>query len=106
MIGELTSIVRELEEHESRNIVEVLREDRSYEIGGVIASMVCLAETAQDINKVPVEQKPFYKKLRKKGEKNISNEAIYDSFDHTGFYEKYLLRMQRLRDERTSQAPP
>ena len=106
MISQLTTIVRELEEHEFRNIVEVLGEDRSDEIDGVIASMVCLAETARDINKVPAEHKPFYEKLRKKREKNISTEAMHDSFVHTGFYEKYLLRMQRLRDERTLQAPP
>ena len=36
--------------------------------------MICLAETAQD-NRVPEEHKPFYEKLRKKGEKNIRNEA-------------------------------
>ena len=106
MVSHLTTMVRELEEHEFRNIVEVLGEDRSDEIDGVIASMVCLAETARDINKVPAEHKPFYEKLRKKREKNISTEAMHDSFVHTGFYEKYLLRMQRLRDERTLQAPP
>ena len=106
MISQLTTIVRELEEHEFRNIVEVLGENRSDEIDGVIANMDCLAETARDINKVPAERKTFYEKLRKKREKNISTEAMHDSFVHTGFYEKYLLRMQRLRDERTSQAPP
>ena len=106
MVSQLTTMVRELEEHEFRNIVEVLGEDRSDEIDGVIANMVCLAETARDINKVPEEQKPFYDKLRKKREKNISTEAMHDSFVHTGFYKKYLPRMQRLRDERVSQAPP
>ena len=106
MVSQLTTMVRELEEHEFRNIVEVLGEDRSDEIDGVIANMVCLAETARDINKVPEEQKPFYDKLRKKREKNISTEAMHDSFVHTGFYKKYLSRMQRLRDERVSQAPP
>ena len=106
MVSQLTTIVRELEEHEFRNIVDVLGEDRNDEIDGVIANMICLAETARDIDKVPAEHKPFYEKLRKKREKNISNEAMHDSFVHTGFYEKYLLRMRRLRDERTLQAPP
>ena len=106
MISRLTAIVRKLEEHEFRNIAEVLGEDRNDEIDGVIANMVCLAETGRDISNFPGEQKPFYEKLRKKREKNISNEAMHDSFVHTGFYEKYLPRVQRLRDERASQAPP
>ena len=106
MISQLTAIVRKLEEHEFQNIAEVLREDRSDKIDGVIANMVCLAETGRDISNVPAEHKPFYEKLRKKREKNISNEAMHDSFVHTGFYQKYLHRMQRLRDERASQTPP
>ena len=106
MVSQLTTIVRELEEHDFRNIVEVLGEDRSDEIDGVIASMVCLAETARDINKIPEEHKPFYDKLRKKRKKNIITEAMHDSFVHTGFYKKYLPRMERLRDERFSQALP
>ena len=106
MVSQLTTIVRELDEHDFRNIVEVLGEDRSDEIDSVIASMVCNAETARDIKKIPEEHKPFYDKLRKKREKNISTEAMHDSFVHTGFYKKYLLRMQRLGDERFSQAHP
>ena len=80
--------------------------DGSDEIDGVIANMICLVETARDINKVAVEHTPIYEKLRKKREKNISNEAMHDSFIHTRFYEKYLLRMQRLGVERTLEAPP
>ena len=92
MVSQLTTIVRELEEHDFRNIVEVLGEDRSDEIDSVIASMVFLAETARDVNKVLEEHKPFYDKLRKKREKNISTEAVHDSFVHTGFYKMYLPR--------------
>ena len=55
MVSQLTTIVRELEVHDFRNIVEVIGEDRSDEIDSVIASMVFLAETARDINKVPEE---------------------------------------------------
>ena len=86
--------------------MEALVEDGSDEIDGVIANMICLVETARDINKVAVEHTPIYEKLRKKREKNISNEAMHDSFIHTRFYKKYLLRMQRLGVERTLQAPP
>ena len=103
MISQLTAVVRKLEEHEFWNIAKVLREDRNDEIDSVIANIVCLTETRHNIVNLPAEHKPFYKKLRKK---NISNEAMHDSFIHTGFYEKYLHRMQRLRDERASQAPP
>ena len=106
MVSQLTTIVRELEEHEFRNIVDVLGEDRNDEVDRVIANMICFAETARDIDKVPAEHKPFYEKLRKKREKNISSEAMHESFVHTGFYEKYLLRIQRLRHERTLQALP
>ena len=81
-------------------------EDGSDEIDGVIANMICLVETAWDINKVAVEHTPIYEKLRKKREKNISNEAMHDSFIHKRFYKKYLLRMKRLGVERTLQAPP
>ena len=58
MISQLTAIVRELEEHELQNLVEVLGEDRSDEIDSVIAIMICLAKTIGDINNVP-ENKPF-----------------------------------------------
>ena len=59
MVSQLATIVRELEEHEFRNVVEVLGEDRNDEIDGVIANMICLAETARDIDNVPAEHKPF-----------------------------------------------
>ena len=106
MIQQLTKIVRELEEHEFRNVAEVLGEDRSDEIDGVISNMICLVETARDISNVPSEQLVLYDKLQKKREKQISTEAMHDSFVHTGFYKKHFLRMKRLRDERASQPPP
>ena len=105
-IQQLTTIVRELEEHEFRNVAEVLGEDRSDEIDGVISNMICLVETARDISNVPSEQLVLYDKLQKKREKQISTEAMHDSFVHTGFYKKHFLRMKRLRDERASQPPP
>ena len=106
MIQQLTTVVRELEEHEFRNVAEVLGEDRSDEIDGVISNMICLVETARDISNVPSEQLVLYDKLQKKREKQISTEAMHDSFVHTGFYKKHFLRMKRLRDERASQPPP
>ena len=106
VVSQLTTIVRVLEEHDFQNIAEVPGEDRSGEIHGVNANMVCLAETDRGIDKVPPEHKPCYEKLRRKREKNISNEAMHDSFVHTGFYKRCLLRMQRLRDQRASRAPP
>ena len=42
MVKQLTTVVRELEEHEFRNIADVLGEDRSTEIDNVIANMICL----------------------------------------------------------------
>ena len=74
MVSQLMTIVRELEKHDFWNIAKVLGEDRNDEIDGVIANMICLAETARD-SRVPEEHKPFYEKLRKKGEKKIRNEA-------------------------------
>ena len=106
MIKQLTTVVRELEEHEFRNIADVLGEDRSAEIDNVIANMICLVETARDISDIPSEQLIFYEKLKKKRDKQISNEAMHDSFIDTGFYKKHFLRMKRLRDERASQPPP
>ena len=106
MIQQLTNIVRELEEHEFRNVAEVLGEDRSDEIDGVISNMICLVETARDISNVPSEQLVLYDKLQKKREKQVSTEAMHDSFVHTGFYKKHFLRMNKLRDERASQPPP
>ena len=43
MVSELTTIAMELEEYEFWNIVEVLAEECSDEIYGVIAKMFCLA---------------------------------------------------------------
>ena len=47
IIKQLTTVVRELEEHEFQNVFDVLVEDRSAEIDGVIGSMICLVETAR-----------------------------------------------------------
>ena len=105
MIQQLTTVVRELEEHEFRNVAEVLGEDRSDEIDGVISNMICLVETARDISNVPSEQLVLYEKLQKKREKQISTDAMHDSFVHTGFHKKHFLRMKRLRDECASQPP-
>ena len=60
MVCQLTTIVRNLEEHEFWNTVEVLGEDWNDGIDGVIVNMICLAETAQD-SRVPEEHKPFLK---------------------------------------------
>ena len=106
MVKQLTTVVRELEEHEFRNIADVLGEDRSTEIDNVIANMICLVETARDVNNIPSEQLVFYEKLKRKRAKQISNKAMHDSFVHTGFYKKHFLRMKRLRDEHASQPPP
>ena len=106
MVQQLTTVVRELEEHEFRNIADVLGEDRSTEIDNVIANMICLVETARDVNNIPSEQLVFYEKLKRKRAKQISNKAMHDSFVHTGFYKKHFLRMKRLRDEHASQPPP
>ena len=38
MIQQLTTVVRELEEHEFRNVADVLREDRSDEIDCVLVT--------------------------------------------------------------------
>ena len=105
MIQQLTTRVRELEEHEFRNVADVLGEDRSAEIDGAIGRMICLVETARDVSNIPSEQLIFYEKLKKKTEKRISNEAMHDSFVHTGFYKKHFLRMKRLRDERALRPP-
>ena len=106
MIQQLTTVVRELEEHEFRNVANVLQEDQSKEIDGAISNLICLVETARDISNVPSEQLVLYDKLQKKRDKQISTEAMHDSFVHTGFYKKHFLRMKRLRDERASQPPP
>ena len=106
MIKQLTVVVRELEEDEFRNIADVLGKDRNTEIDGVISNMIGLVDTAGDISSIPSEQLIFYEKLVKKREKQISDEAMHDSFLHTGFYKKHFLRMKKLRDERALQNHP
>ena len=105
MVKQLTTVVKELEEHEFRNIADVLGEDRNTEREGVIGNMICLVETARDISSIPSEQLIFHEKLIKKREKQISNDAMHDSFLHTGFYKNHFLWMKRLRDERALQPP-
>ena len=72
MIKQLTTVVRELEEHKLRNVVDVLGEDRSAEIDGVIGSMICLVKTARDINNIPSEQLVFLRETQK--EKRQTNQ--------------------------------
>ena len=105
MIKQLTAVIREFEGHEFRSIV-VQGEDRSAEIDGVTGGMICLVRTAWKLNNILSEHLVFYKKLKKKREKQINNEAMHDSFEHTGFYKKHFLRMKRWRNERGSQPPP
>ena len=52
MIKQLTAVSREFEEHEFRSIVDVLGEDRSAQIDGVIGSMNCLVKTACKLNNI------------------------------------------------------
>ena len=106
MMKQLTTVVRELEEHEFWNVADVLGENRSAEVDDVLGSMICLVKPARNINNIPSEQLVFYEKVKKKREKQISNEAMHDSFVHTGFYKKHFLRMKRLRDEHSLQPPP
>ena len=106
MMKQLTTVVRELEEHEFWNVADVLGEDRSAEVDDVLGSMICLVKPARNINNIPSEQLVFYEKVKKKREKQISNEAMHDSFVHTGFYKKHFVRMKRLRDEHSLQPPP
>ena len=61
IIKQLTTVVRELEEHEFQNVFDVLVEDQSAEIDGVIGSMICLVETARDFYK---KHFPRMKRLR------------------------------------------
>ena len=104
MIQQLTTVVRELEEHEFWNVTDLLGEDRNDEIDGVISNVICHVETAGDISNVPSGQLVLYEKLQKKREKSTG--AMHDSFVHTGFYKKHFLRMKRLRDERASEPLP
>ena len=106
MMKQLTTVVRELEEHEFWNVADVLGEDGSAEVDDFLGSMICLVKPARNINNIPSEQLVFYEKVKKKREKQISNEAMHDSFVHTGFYKKHFLRMKRLRDEHSLQPPP
>ena len=85
MIQQITTVAREFEKHEFWNVTDVLGENGSTEIGGVISNMIFLAETAGDIDNVLSQQLVLYEKLKKKTEKQISNEAMHDSFLHTPF---------------------
>ena len=105
MIKQLTAVIREFEQHEFRSIV-VQGEDRSAEIDGVTGGMICLVRTAWKLNNILSEHLVFYKKLKKKREKQINNEAMHDSFEYMGFYKKHFLRMKRWWNERASQPPP
>ena len=104
MVCQLTTIVRNLEEHEFLNTVEVLGEDWNDGIDGVIVNMICLAETAQG-SRVPEEHKPFWKTKKERGEK-YQQRSMLDSFVNTWIYKEYFLRIQRLRDERTFETRP
>ena len=46
MISQLTTIVKQFEEHEFWNIAEVLDDNPSDKVDGVIANMICLVETS------------------------------------------------------------
>ena len=59
MIKQLTTVVRKLEEHEFRNVADVLGEDWSAKINGVIGSMFCLLEATRDVDNIPSEQLVF-----------------------------------------------
>ena len=69
IIKQLTTVAGELDKHEPRNVADAPRENRNAEIDGVVGSMICIVETAQDINNIPSEQLVFYEKLKKKREK-------------------------------------
>ena len=85
IIKQLTTVVRELDKHERRNVADVPRENRNAEIDGVIGSMICIVETAQDINNIPSEQLVFYEKLKKKREKQISNTRAFTKSNFLGW---------------------
>ena len=85
IIKQLTAVVRELDKHEPRNVVDAPRENWNAEIDGVIGSMICIVETAQDINNIPSEQLVFYKKLKKKREKQISNTRAFTKSNFLGW---------------------
>ena len=68
VISQLTTIVRKLEEHEFQKIAEVLEEDRSDQIDGVIANMVCLAET---LVRFLQNENPFTKNSERKERKKL-----------------------------------
>ena len=91
MIQQLTSVVTELEEPEVENIADGLGEDQSAEIDSVTDGMICLVKTAPSTSNIPSEQLIFYDKLKKRKEKQISNEAQHDSFVHTGFKKSTFL---------------
>ena len=106
MVKQLTTVVTELEEHEFWNVADVLGEDWSTETDNVLSNMIYLVETARDTSNIGSEQLIFYENFKKKREKQIRNEAMHDSFVHTGFYKNHFLMMKRLRDKHASQLPP
>ena len=85
IIKQLTAVVRELDKHEPRNVVDAPRENRNAEIDGVIGSMIYIVETAQDINNISSEQLVFYEKLKKKREKQISNTRAFTKSNFLGW---------------------
>ena len=62
----------------------------------VLDSMICLVETVRDVDNVRSEQFVFYEKLKRKREKQSSNQAMHDDFVHTDTYIKHFFRMKRL----------
>ena len=95
MIKELTAVVRELEEHEFRSIVDVLGEDRSAEIECVIGSMICLVKTSWKLNNILSENLVLYKKLKKKREKQIRKEAYMIAWYTPAFIKSTLWDMAK-----------
>ena len=85
IIKQLTTVVRELDKHERRNVADAPRENRNAEIDGVIGSMICIVETAQDINNIPSEQLVFYEKLKKKREEQVSNTRAFTKSNFLGW---------------------
>ena len=85
IIKQLTTVAGELDKHEPRNVADAPRENRNAEIDGVVGSMICIVETAQDINNIPSEQLVFYEKLKRKREKQISNTRAFTKSNFLGW---------------------
>ena len=66
IIKQLTTVIREFEEHEFQNVVHVLVEDGSAEIDSAIDSMIRLLKISWDINNIASQQLVLYNKLKKK----------------------------------------